>query len=81
MSALPSPSATRLKPGDRIRAEVIEVLSAVEMICAIEGRLLRVRNESGLLFKPGTAVLLDVLRVDPLELRMPHRQRGFDRMA
>lgn len=74
-------SQARFQQGERVRAEVIEVLSPLEIICAIRGKLLRVRNESGMLFKPGDAVALDVLRADPLELRMPHRQRGIDRVV
>lgn len=71
----------RFQQGERIRAEVIEVLSPLELVCAIRGKLMRVRNESGTLFRPGDAIALDVLRADPLELRMPHRQRGIDRVV
>ena len=75
-------SSLRLKKGMRIDVEVAEVLSAVALIVAFEGRLFRVGNETGEVFKLEQRLALLVISEHPLKFRIESRnQARFERFA
>lgn len=57
--------------GERIRAEIVERASDGDLICAIEGRLFRVKNRTGRLYRDREVLELVVIATDPLELQLP----------
>ncbi|HRO67426.1 MAG TPA: hypothetical protein PL182_07670 [Pseudobdellovibrionaceae bacterium] len=70
-----------LKTGDRLQAEIIECLSATELICSFEGDLLRVQNLSATPLKPGQQIHLKVLSTNPLKFGTTTRQGPLSRHA
>lgn len=57
--------------GQRVRAEVVERASDGDLICAIEGRLFRVKNRTGRVYRDRETLELLVTSTDPLELQLP----------
>lgn len=68
--------------GERIKAEVEEVLSKQNLIVSYDGQLLRVMNSSSRIFKKGDRLDLVVVKKEPLELQLFEAyQKNFDRFA
>lgn len=57
--------------GERLHAEVVELASDGDLICAIDGRLLRVKNRTGRVYRVQDSIELMVVSTNPLELRLP----------
>lgn len=58
--------ARQLQKGQILQAQVEEVLSSTETICAFNGNLVRIRNQSGMIFKKGQPIKLQVMSVNPV---------------
>ena len=60
----------QLEKGQILIATIDEVLSATEMICAIQGQLLRIQNRSGQLLRKGEPIRLQVINLQPLQFQV-----------
>lgn len=63
--------------GDRVIAEVEELIANYELIVSYQGQLLRVKNSSGVEFKKGDKLDLIVYRIDPIELRLHSKEINY----
>lgn len=61
---------------DQIHTGRIEmIISATEVVCNIEGNLMQVENHTGVPFKLGTEITLQVEGVEPLRLSLYNENR------
>lgn len=77
---LSSEFARTLKKGQILLAEVEEVLSSTETICAFHGDLLRISNHSGMAFKKGQPIKLQVVSLNPLTFQV-YSSKNFQRVV
>lgn len=59
-----------LKPGDRLIADVVEVVSPEICILSVHGDLVRVQNNSQQVLKPNMTVYVRVATVAPLQFQL-----------
>lgn len=68
----------RLKVGEVVGAEVVEVVSPGQLIVSFAGDLIRVANQSFIDLKPGQRVTLRVQTLRPLSFQLMRRRPGLD---
>jgi hypothetical protein len=69
-----------LKKGQRVRADVVEVIAESLYIVNFQGDLLRIRNSSRRVLKPGDQIYLEVTALKPLGFKIVDPSlRGLDR--
>lgn len=75
-------SLSELEKGQVVIATVDEVLSSIDLICAIQGHLLRIQNHSGQSFRKGEPLRLQVSSTNPLAFQVfdPKKQK-FQRVG
>lgn len=59
-----------IKKGQRLSAEVIEVISGQMCIVNLHGDLIRIKNSTGRIFAPGDSMKLEVVGVNPLSFKV-----------
>lgn len=81
MASLKAASAVleKLIKGSRIRALVVEVQADQGMLVNYRGSLFLVRNESGRHFQKNDELSLQVVGLNPIELKIFDAEAGFDR--
>lgn len=70
-----------LKRGQRIRAQVEEVISSEIVIVSFQGKLVRVANSTSNRINRGDVLDLQVVGIQPLEFRFFVRTNSFERMV
>jgi len=65
----------RLRIGDKVWAQVLELLSNEEMIVNFNGDLIRVRNESQKPLYVGDKVLVQAVAIRPLQFQIVSEQK------
>lgn len=71
-----------LEKGKILRALVEEVTSSTEVLCNFQGELLLISNYTGLAFKKGDPIRLQVKSVNPLKFQIfDSRNSKFERVV
>lgn len=73
-------ASLQLLKGQRIKVVVEEIQPQHQMVVSFQGHLFRVINTSGRFFQKGDAMILLVLKTDPVELSVSV-EKSFVRLA
>jgi hypothetical protein len=69
----------RLSKGERVRAKVVEIQAGGDLLCDLQGKLIRIQNQTHQRFQINETLYLIVATENPTTFKLAENIRNFER--